>query len=180
VCSVLGCSSCHSGIFPLQVSDIPSRLRSCSLDCRHAGCFQCVLSEFGNRGTSCPTCNAFCGNPPQYDVSLERIISLVYKYSGGQHRTAESSAIDPKTFDKLYSQQRRVTSMPTQSAGPQTQATFVEISQATNFEGQTQAQASYTSAVPGGLGLAGVDRDVKEGGGAPGGPLDVEMTSQPL
>src|ERR1700709_1568729 len=91
----------------------------CSLDCRHAGCFNCVLDGFNNNGTSCPKCNAFCGNPPQYDVSLENFLSLVCSRTGTQHLTAGSSSIDPKTFEKLYGQRNTMTML--QAAGPQLQ-----------------------------------------------------------
>ncbi|KAF9790991.1 hypothetical protein BJ322DRAFT_1104647 [Thelephora terrestris] len=109
-----------------------------SLDCRHAGCFTCVLNGFNNNGTFCPKCKAYCGNPPQYDVSLENFLSLVHSRTGRPHLTAGSSSIDPKTFEKLYSQ-RLATVAASQPAGAQTQAPGMSSS-SVDPQDLTQAQ----------------------------------------
>lgn len=135
---VLACSSYHSGVSPL-VCDILSYSRYRSLDCRHTGCFQCVLNWFKEKGAFCPKCNISCNNPPQYDISIESILFLLHKHTGGHHHTAESSGINPKEFDILYDQ-RRAALMASHATDPQTQASFVGAPWPTGFEGQTQAQ----------------------------------------
>lgn len=171
MCSVLACSSCHSGTPPFLVCDAICSSRCCSLDCRHAGCYQCVLNGFNANGTSCPKCKTFCDNPPQYDAALENILSFLCNHIGHQHHTAESSAVDPKAFAKLY-QLGRASLMAPQAAGPHVQV-FTAASQSTGPQGRTQAQVRRFDS-PKEVGPVGAAKVTEEGGGGISTPMEVE------
>ena len=162
MCSVLACSSCHSGTPPFLVCDVICSSRCRSLDCRHAGCYQCVLNGFTTNGTSCPKCKTFCDNPPQYDAPLENILSFLCTHIGHQHHTAESSAVDPKAFAKLY-QLRRTNLMAPQAAGPHVQV----------FTAASQAQVQGFD-FPKEVGPVGAAKVTGEGGGGISTPMEVE------
>ena len=80
-------------------------------------------------------------------------------------------AVDPKTFDKLYT---RGPSMALQMTGPHTQAAFVEVPQSTTFEGQTQTQVQVSN-LPKALSLTGMGRDTGVSDGAVDPLMDVEL-----
>ena len=142
-----------------------------SLDCRHAGCFQCVLNFFKERGSFCPRCNTFCNNPPQYDISIESILFLVHKHIGGHHHTAESSGVNPKEFNILYDQGRAAL-MASRTANPQIHASFVEAPQLASFEGLTQAQVQAFNFSEG-THTNGIDGGTGEGRGLPDSAMDI-------
>lgn len=121
-----------------------------------------MFTGFRDKGTTCPKCNAFCGNPPQYDVTLESLLSLVYNHIGHQHPTAESSAVDPKAFEKLYGQ-RQATAIALQTAG--------ELFVAASRSNDLQVRAFDSPKIVGPLGVA---KDFGEKGDAISTPMEVE------
>lgn len=159
---------------PPSVHDTLSYSRYRSLDCRHVGCFQCVLDGFSKKGSSCPRCNTFCGTPPQYDLSIEGVLFLLHKHIGSHHHTAESSGIDPKTFDKLYIRDREA-SLALRATAHQTQAAFVEAPHLTSFGGQTQVQVQVSglSQMVGPSGVSGVSG---QGHGLTGTAMEIEQS----
>lgn len=98
------------------------------------------------------------------------MLSVLCKNIGYAHQTAQSSGVDPKAFEKLYSQDQAI-SMGT--PGPRVQQVFMAPSQSTptDLESQTQTQAQHLD-FPKEVGLTGASG--KEDGGA-NTLMDVEL-----